>query len=292
LRRTKRSAQKDQIVLVLDADSVVSPGCLDQFQAAFTQGALIVQARVEPLTENPSPFISLVALSELAEQHVYDRLRRFLGWSVRLRGTGMAFRRWVLEEAAEGLHTVVEDVELTVKTVAERIPIHFLHEAYVLDPKPTNENGAVRQRARWLQGQWQVLKSYKGEILRILLRGPAGWSVLGSVLLKPKTFVFPMKVMSLVALWSVLKKFEAPPGIQIGLFSLGFGLLFAEGLAMLIAVRHVADRKAALRALAIAPVCLFHWVRGLVLAIISRDGWLRSRPRSISSPVHDVSSAT
>jgi cellulose synthase/poly-beta-1,6-N-acetylglucosamine synthase-like glycosyltransferase len=284
LHATKEVASPDEMIVILDADSLVAPNFFESIRERMERGEDVVQTRVEPVQRTDSPVSSLAAYSESTEQRVNDALRARLGWSVRLRGTGMAFRRHILERICSSLHTLVEDVEMTLQLGAEGERIHFAHETYIADPKPNDKEGAMRQRARWLKGQVQVAGSYVKEILRLLGRGPAGWSLLSSVLLKPKTLLIPLKALLTMGAW-------------VGAIMLGglFGVLGVIGTLSILydvatftyGVKYAPDRDEALRALALSPLYLIMWLRSLALSSISGNTWHRVRPINPDMPIAD-----
>jgi cellulose synthase/poly-beta-1,6-N-acetylglucosamine synthase-like glycosyltransferase len=282
LEATRDVASPNEIVVILDADSLVAPNFFKSLRERMERGENVVQARVEPVLRTNSPISSLAAYSESTEQRVNDALRARLGWSVRLRGTGMAFRRHILEKICASLHTLVEDVEMTLQLGADGEKIHFAHETYIADPKPNDQDGAMRQRARWMKGQIQVAGSYFKEIVKLLTRGPAGWSLLSSVLLKPKALLIPFKALLTAAayggaiLWG---------GLFWLLASIGTMSLLYDAGTFLYGVKYAPDRKEALRALALSPLYLIMWIRSLTLSSISGNTWHRVRPINPDMPI-------
>jgi len=285
LDRTRKSSRPDQVVLVLDADSRLLPGSLDRVADLFAGGALVVQMPVIPSLPGDAPMPRLAAYSELVEHDVVERLRARLGWPVRLRGTGMAFRRDVLELAGARLHTSVEDLELTLRVVERGLPIAYATGAGVLDPKPVDASGVVRQRSRWFRGQLTVLRDYPGTILRIAARGPAGWLLLYDALARPKILVMPAQflVVILVLAFSVLTR-------SLLTASLGVALLLpllAEAAAYLIGVSRLGSPGDLLHAVVHVPGYMLTWARSIRLALRSDGAWLRARPISLRPPEPD-----
>ena len=292
LKQTSVESPSEQVIVVLDADTRVAPGFFAVIRHRFARGASVVQARIEPSTPAKTPIALLASLSEIVEQRVYDQLRSRLGWPIRLRGTGMAFRRSVLEGISGRLHTVIEDVELTVLLGAARVPISFVSETYVIDPKPEDEMGAVHQRARWLKGQFHVLFSYPYELLHLLTRGPSGWSLLGSVLLKPKTLIFPIKIALFSGIWFMATRMSGGWLLLTFIPLIGAATLLLECAALLYGLGFVNDKLSTIYALVVAPVYLLLWLKSLLLAMASKETWLRSRNAPISQPMRETSSVS
>jgi cellulose synthase/poly-beta-1,6-N-acetylglucosamine synthase-like glycosyltransferase len=276
LEHSKEGASPEDIIVVLDADSLVAPNFFDSIRKRMSEGQKVIQTRVEPVVRTTSPVARLAAYSETTEQRVSDAFRSKMGWPVRLRGTGMAFRRSILEEICNSLSTFVEDVEMTLQLGAQKCPIHFAHETYVADPKPNDQNGAVRQRARWMRGQVQVLNTYFTEIVKLLVRGPAGWSLLSSVLLKPKTLLIPLKALFTALAWLGSLLWATPLFISVA--ALGSLSLLIDGGTFIYGLRYASNRREAIFTLAIAPIYLMVWIKSLTLSSVSGPVWHRVRP--------------
>src|SRR5262245_58410632 len=156
-------------VLILDADSRLMKGglrALRNAMAAGGDGLAALQSFVAPDANMGSG--RLAGWSEVLMQRIDDEARRRCGWPVPLRGTGMAFRGDALAGTASRLRTLAEDLELDVLLASQGKRVQFVPEAVVLDPKPRQSSGASRQRARWFQGQLQVLSNYPAEIASAL----------------------------------------------------------------------------------------------------------------------------
>jgi len=261
-------------VVVLDADSRLNEAFLPALEAAFARGALAAQAFVRPVGAEQSPASALAAYSELLSQLIGDRIRSWLGWSVQLRGTGMAFRPDVLREVVSGLSTRVEDVELTLRLARRGIRIHWVPEAVVYDPKPSDAGRVSRQRARWLQGQVEVWRAYWRDILALVLRGgPPAWSLLWATLAKPKTLLFAAKALLLV-LAVVLPLGGAARVALVAALGLGVAIDLAYYIVGLLLVE---DRGMYARSLLAAPLYLAVWLRSVLIGLRSKDAWLRAR---------------
>lgn len=262
------------LLVVLDADTLINDGFVRAVEAAFARGALVAQAFVCPVGASQSPASALAAYSELLSQLIGDRIRSWLGWSVQLRGTGMAFRPEVLREVVAGLSTRVEDVELTLRLARRGIRIHWVPEAVVYDPKPSNAGRVSRQRARWLQGQVEVWRAYWRDILALALRGgPGAWSLLWAVLAKPKTLLFAAKALLLMLAIAL------PLGGRLRMaLAAVLGLGVAIDLAYyLVGLLLVEERGLYARSLLAAPLYLVVWLKSVVLGLRSKEGWLRAR---------------
>jgi cellulose synthase/poly-beta-1,6-N-acetylglucosamine synthase-like glycosyltransferase len=225
----------------------------------------VLQCIVQPVYDPRVPVSGLAALSELLEQQISNKVRARFGWPVRLRGTGMVIRPELLIEAARRLDTKVEDLALSLLFAARGIRIQQLDGAVVFDPKPGSAQAAAIQRARWFRGQCRALWQYRAEIVRVLLRGPGGWSLLSSLFLRPKWLVLAASAtLALVCLpWPWL--------------SAAWAAYFLLNLTYLITGLALLPERPALGAVLLrAPAFVWMWLRGLLLSVRS-SAWHRTR---------------
>lgn len=267
------------VVVVCDADTRLHADALLFLNQAFLNGMQVGQGKVESDPQSPSPLGALVALSEALSQEVDDCARKTLGWPVPLRGTGMAFRREILQEFGVLPRTRAEDMELSLLLSLYRVPVTFVPETIVYDPKPTNVSAATKQRARWFQGHWEVVRQYWQEILSVLRKGNFGErALLFSLLLRPRTLFTGVKATVLLGCF-----FLAPvlsPGMWL-LVSAGasFALLadlihYLVGSALLTGSD---NRRALWRFALYLPI----WLGAMVLSVFSPKRWLSVRDRGV-----------
>jgi len=291
LNRTREKSTPSQVVVVLDADSFVATNFFPVVMKQVSLGKEVLQTRVEPIFYTAQTIASIAALSEIADQRVYDAFRARLGWPVRLRGTGMVFRRSVLEAVSHRLHTLTEDVELSLLFSSQGIPISFVQETEVFDPKPGNETAAINQRARWLKGQFQVLQSYPKEIGKLFLSGFPGWSLLGSVLFKPRSLVFVVKIAAAILSAIIAGKYGEYAYFFLTFSALMILSIFLHSIAILFSLRYLEKGGSAIKTLLAIPFFFLLWFRSFFLAVVTNEPWLRSRPLVFSSIVNEPESA-
>jgi len=274
LRRTHAHAPGTQIIVVLDADSRMFPGCLDALRMEIEQGSVAAQAQIVPAVESTSPIAALAALSEIADQVVGDAIRVRLRWPVRLRGTGMAFRRLTLEAFAPQLSTSIEDAELTVLMASRGLVPRWIRGARIEDPKPNSTQYAARQRARWLKGQLQLLAAQPRAVLATLGRGLPGWSLAASVFLRPKAFSLPLFALAAMLSWKA-----SSGSLWYLLPALFFGAwTFVGAASMMVGLAWSPAFGRTLGALLLLPSYVVLWLISAGLALSTGDAWPRARP--------------
>lgn len=265
MREHGRLLEAIDMLVILDADSKIKPGFNAGVKASRSPAQPVYQCFLFPVSNDQSPIGKLAALSELLDQRLTDRLRSRLKWPVRLRGTGMIIQPALLASLSQDLDTEVEDIALTLLLVAQKIPIARMEEVVVFDQKPGTAGAAAEQRARWFRGQWVACWHYRRQVIQTILRGPAGWSLLGSLFLRPKWLMVSLTfLLALVLLpW---------PWFSLAFWVLGSLSLvyYAIGLAF------IPERGTYLRSLRYTPAFIWMWVRSLLLALRS-SSWRRTR---------------
>jgi cellulose synthase/poly-beta-1,6-N-acetylglucosamine synthase-like glycosyltransferase len=169
---TQLPSDKYDVAVVLDADNLMAPGCLNSINAAFGAGYRVVQAHRTAKNQNTA-FALLDACNEEINNHIYRKGPFAMGLSSALIGSGMAFDFAYLQRLLTGIgETVGEDKELDFRIARDQQKICYLDKVYVYDEKIENAQVFTQQRTRWLASQLEFLKKYSGEgIHRLLTEG-------------------------------------------------------------------------------------------------------------------------
>ncbi len=214
-------------------------------------------------------------LSERMAQEWQDRGRQALGWTVHLRGTGMALAPDLFQSIAPRLWTSVEDTEATLLLAADGVAVELAPAgATVEDIKPSRVNDAARQRSRWLLGKLSLLAHQPRTLARLCLRSPAeGLAFICELLSRPYSLTFAARaVMATAFLADGLVAGGGPAGIAIGTVlagSLGSDVML---------LRRATD--AGWRTLSVAALQMTAaWLRAIVLLPWALLGWARARRR-------------
>ena len=136
------------IVLILDADCRLNSSALRELDAAFANGADAVQCAVRSDNADEGPGGYVAAVGAAVDEGLAKGLDR-LGLSVRLRGTGMAFRRTVLHRVPWTAFGLTEDVEYGRLLRAADVRVKHCGKAVVSCEAPAAVAELCRQRRRW-----------------------------------------------------------------------------------------------------------------------------------------------
>ena len=259
--------QAGDCLVILDADSRLAPGSLTALRLAMAEDIAAAQAFVAPAAKSSAG--RLVGWSEVLMQRIDDEARLRCGWNVPLRGTGMVFRAEVLAALAPQLHTLAEDLELDVLLAANQAKVLFVPQAIIYDPKPQQTAGASRQRARWLQGQLQVLRDYWRQAAHALVKGGFGaWWLLWLLMLRPKT-----ALMGLRCFVFIMGLLLGQAGVWLA--GLALGGLVLDAFYYLGGALLIEERRRYLQDLFAAPRYVAMWLYSIALATVRR-GWLKA----------------
>ncbi|MCG6928008.1 MAG: glycosyltransferase family 2 protein [Acidobacteria bacterium] len=149
-----------RVLVVVDADTLVSENLLSVFNAHIAAGAQAVQAHYGVRNAEDSWRTRLLVLAFAVFHGVRSRARERLGLSCGLRGNGMAFTREVLAEVPHEAWSVVEDLEYGVQLGVAGHRVHYAEEAEVLGEMASSEASSRSQRRRWEGGRWAMAKTH------------------------------------------------------------------------------------------------------------------------------------
>ena len=220
-----RSLEWDAVVM-LDADSVISPGFFAACERALATGADAVQARSEG-----KPGRTLATEASLAaftlQGVTLPRGRDRLGAFVRLRGTGMAIRREVALNHRFGA-PASEDLFFTLDLLVDGIRCRHVDAARLRSEGADTWNDFGGQKVRYEAGRMAAARTYLPRLVRRAVRrgdfacADAAWFL--------ATPPFALAVLSLIAGLGIALATGAPAAAALcgaGLVTLGASLVTA-----------------------------------------------------------------
>ncbi|HEU4459255.1 MAG TPA: glycosyltransferase family 2 protein [Methylibium sp.] len=228
-------ADAPEIVVMLDADCIAHPGCIDALVRACSTTGRPAQSLY--LMEAP-PGAGLKLRAAQFAWRVKNQVRALglwqLGGPCQLMGTGMAFLWTAIREAPLASGHLVEDMQLGVDLALAGTPPRFEPRALVTSRFPDTEAGAAAQRKRWEHGHLTTLLGVGPRLLLAgLLRGRFGVAALALDLMVP-----PLALLLLAHLGLAAVNLVALPiaGWMLPL-ALSLGALLALVAAVLLAWR-------------------------------------------------------
>jgi cellulose synthase/poly-beta-1,6-N-acetylglucosamine synthase-like glycosyltransferase len=148
------------IVLQMDADNLVDSDFVSKLATQYFDNPKTLAVQVSVSTKNPMANL-LTKFQELEYELFgisYWKGRNLLGFSCTIGGTGVAFRREVLEQVGGWDNELIEDYDLYCKFSQNGIKVTYANDVHCYDEKPPYWSAMIVQRARWIKGHFQVAK--------------------------------------------------------------------------------------------------------------------------------------
>ena len=196
------AASPPDVVVVVDADCVVEPGCLQTIASLSAARARPVQALY--LMHAPADAglkMRVAAFAWALRNHARALGYRRLGLPCQLMGTGMAFPWPLIEAAPLASGHIVEDMCLGLDLAMAGAPPLFCAEAQVTSWFPSDAVGIADQRARWEEGHLSVIAKQAPRALwrAIADRRPALAAMVLDLCVPPLTVFVLVLLLQLVA---------------------------------------------------------------------------------------------
>jgi cellulose synthase/poly-beta-1,6-N-acetylglucosamine synthase-like glycosyltransferase len=157
-------------VVILDADNLMNYNFLKKMNNAMETGLKAIQGHRIAKNLNSS-FAYLDAISEEINNHIFRSGHRAIGMSSALIGSGMAFEYQMFKDYMAQIDSHVEDKELEIMLIGDKVTIEFFDSAYVLDEKVSKSEVFVKQRSRWIANQYIYANRYFFRAVKELFKG-------------------------------------------------------------------------------------------------------------------------
>lgn len=162
-------------VVVVDADTTVTPNLLSAFAARLEAGAQAAQAHYGVLNPGDSWRTRLVTIAYGAFHAVRSRARERMKVSCGLRGNGMCLTHDLLRRHRFSIYSMTEDLEYGIVLGLNGIRVHYVDEASADAELVSSGRASRSQRQRWESGRLAVMRNYAVPLLK---RGIFGRSAL------------------------------------------------------------------------------------------------------------------
>jgi cellulose synthase/poly-beta-1,6-N-acetylglucosamine synthase-like glycosyltransferase/peptidoglycan/xylan/chitin deacetylase (PgdA/CDA1 family)/spore germination protein YaaH len=261
------AAANGQIVVVLDADTIVTPGMLPALAGHFDDSDVGAVAGNVKVGNRRGLLARLQAAEYVTSLNLDRRAQAVLNTVAVVPGAAGAFRRQaLLEVGGYPTGTLVEDADLTVRLLRAGWRIPYEARAVAWTEAPQSIVDALRQRRRWAFGTVQLLFAH-ADIVGRRSAGPVGvlglpWTMITQVLLPAAAPIADLYLLYL------LLSGDAGPATVTLLLS---GLLDVAVVALAVALEGEDWRM-----IVTAPALRWIWRPLLVVAVAgSVRRWLR-----------------
>jgi len=274
LSRIRENGLPDAVVIV-DADCVASPNLLGAMAGAFGSGSRAVQTDyvVANLADSPAAALRFAgfALMNTVRPMGKDRL----GLSAGLFGTGMGFRRELLEEHPWEAFSLAEDIEYHLELVAAGERVDFLEDAEVRSAMPTSGREGLSQDQRWEGGRQQLAR---GWVPRLVAQGaghrdPVRLNAALELLVPPQSLLLAGSLLTLICAIPL----RATTAVRLGVLAIGTQVAYVLG-----TLRIVGAPASVYRSLVHAPFLVVRKV--LIYVRLARDGQPATWERTERTP--------
>lgn len=150
------------IAIILDADNVMEPGCLEKVNTAFHSGFRMVQLHRCAKNIN-TPTAVLDAISEEINNHIFRQGHRALGLSSATIGSGMAFDFGEFKDIMMNMDKLQysgDDREITARMLEKGFVCEYIENGRVLDEKVQSGRVLEPQRTRWMSAQLRYIREF------------------------------------------------------------------------------------------------------------------------------------
>jgi cellulose synthase/poly-beta-1,6-N-acetylglucosamine synthase-like glycosyltransferase len=167
-RILERGVEHDAIV-ILDADTIVSPNLLSVMDARMSRGERAIQAYYAVRAPESSRSAGIRAAALTVLHYLRPQGRMVLGGSVGLKGNGMAFAADILRRHGWSA-SLTEDIEYHMTLILAGERVTFAPDAVVWAEMPDSLKASQTQNERWERGRMDIIKSYVPNLIREGLR--------------------------------------------------------------------------------------------------------------------------
>lgn len=161
-------------VVVVDADTRVTPNLLIAFAARLAKGAQACQAFYGVDNSQASWRTTLMAIAFAMFHRVRGRGRENLRLSCGLKGNGMCFTKALLQKVPHDAFSVVEDLEFGIRLGKAGERVWYVDEAQVYGEMVSSEQASRSQRVRWEGGRQAMVRAHVGPLLKAAWQQKSG----------------------------------------------------------------------------------------------------------------------
>jgi len=162
----------DDVIVVVDADTIVDPSLLVAFERALARDH-VVQGHYMVRDAEVGGDVGFRAAALAVRHLVRPAGRTGLGGSSSLYGNGMAFRERIARSYPWS-DDLTEDLDLGLRLLLDGHRVGFTPDAIVAAEMPASREGAVSQHERWEAGRLRVARKNLPSLTNAAIAGAHG----------------------------------------------------------------------------------------------------------------------
>lgn len=153
---------RGDIVVTLDADSILMPDALERLVESFNDPAVGAVGGNVKVANRKNILGRHQTIEYISGLTIQRRAFAFLGCMQVMSGAIAAFRKDVLKEiGGHSSDTIVEDMDVTISVLKAGYKVKYDGSAIAYTEAPENLWDFLRQRCRWTFGGFQVINKHK-----------------------------------------------------------------------------------------------------------------------------------
>lgn len=158
--------------VVFDADNQISSDFLEIFNEKLQEGSKIIAGNRVAINPYDSIIASWYAIYWGIIMNLFCKPHENLGLSATLSGTGLGFKKELVEKDGFITKTMTEDIEFATQQSIKGIKIDYAENAIYYDEQPTTIKPMFYQLSRWATGGNETIKYYIKDMVREFVKNP------------------------------------------------------------------------------------------------------------------------
>lgn len=166
------ASNKDyDILTIVDADNIVAPNYLEEFNNAFCYGYPVGHAYHRQLNEGGNWLADCSTLTFSGMNTFQNKARTMMGRNIIMSGSGLYLDFNIIKDLGGWTFTTLtEDYEFSIYCAIHNIRTAYVPTTYYYDEQATTLSQSRKQRVRWIKGYTQVNKKYSKELKKDLFK--------------------------------------------------------------------------------------------------------------------------
>ncbi len=275
--------RESEIVMILDADNIMAPGCLEKVNAAFHAGIKAMQCHRTAKNKN-SEVALLDAMSEEINTNLFRRGPAHAGLSATPNGSGMAFDTMLIRDifsSREILENPGEDREIDMQLMQRKIKMEFLDDAFIYDEKVATAGVFEKQRIRWLEAQVNHVRRFFDDDMKAAQKTVVFINKFFQNLLLPR--VLTLVVFSIITVILLIQHYFQLPLIRPS-FVVWASMMGLYLLTLLISIPRLFYSTKTLWALSRLPLLMYAMMRAVLQMKKKRREFIHTPKSFVNKP--------
>ena len=146
-------------ICIVDSDGKLAPNFIDSAMPLFQEGYAAVQGLITSSNKDYNIITQMLTLEGDLYSNMFMAVRDHFGKRVPLGGTGIIIKKNILLKVGKFTNSLIDDFDLSFRLYRNKHRVAFAPLSIDWDEKPPLLNMIFKQRARWMKGHLDHLKS-------------------------------------------------------------------------------------------------------------------------------------